>query len=120
MKNRIIKYFRFVFFILLTVSIFNCSSNNKINEETLAKVYVDKLIVEEQYQKNDSLETKINGVFKKYSITKEDYKNEIKKIGYDKEHWEKFFTFSQNYLDTLKSELDKKNKISKKIKTKLK
>jgi len=114
--NLLSLYSRIVLFFIISFLILNCSSNDRIKKEELAKVYVDKLIVEEQYQKSDSLETKINEVFQKYSIAKKDYESAIKKLDYDKEQWEEFFTYSKNYLDTLKTNLDKKESAKKKIK----
>ncbi len=99
------KYLIFFSFVLLAVSFLNCSSNNKIDKEKLAKIYVDKLIIEEQYHNTDSLALKTDEIFKKYSVTKDNYTEAIKSLEYDKEQWEEFFKFSKEYLDTLKAHL---------------
>ena len=99
-----IKYFKFII-IFFFVFISACSSRNNIDNKTLAKIYVDKLIVEEQYGNQDSLSVKTEQVFQKYSVTKKDFYNSIKALDYDKEQWEEFFKFSKEYLDTLKEHL---------------
>ena len=108
LKKDKIKYRSVVFIFFILFAIFSCSSNNNIDDRTLAKIYVDKLIVEEQYPNKDSLKIKTEEVFKKYSITRGEYTNAVKLLEYDKERWEKFFEYSKEYLDTLKSNLDKK------------
>ncbi len=114
MKKLYTKYLVFFSFSITAFFFVGCSSNNTIDKEKLAKIYVDKLILEEQYHNTDSLELKIDEVFKKYSVTKDNYTEAIKSLEYDKEKWEDFFKFSKDYLDTLKADL--KNKKSPKPK----
>jgi len=102
MKNKLnLKYFFVVFisFIFYT----NCSDNNSIDKKTLAKAYVDILVVEEYYKNIDSINIEKEKVFKKYTIDTASYYSTLKSFSSDQESWDKFFKLANTYLDTLKA-----------------
>ena len=91
-----------IIFLPLIVICFGCS-NEKIPEETLVKVYVENVIVEETYSTNaDSLLAHRQKVFSKYKITEEDFRNEIERYSDDKTKWESFFKKANEHLIDLK------------------
>lgn len=100
---------------LLLISFIGCEDKSEIELETLAKVYVDVLVVEDFYNNTDSLEIKRAKVFEKYTLTEAIYDSTFKKFSYDKEKWDTFFKLANTYLDTLKSDLKKSEKLLKSI-----
>jgi len=91
-----------VIFLSLIVVYSGCSKE-KIPEETLIKVYVENVIVEETYAtNNDSLRTHRQIIFSKYKITEKDFQNELKRYADDKTKWESFFKKANDYLNDLK------------------
>lgn len=92
----------FIFPIILHVS---CSDGKKIDDTQLAQAYVDLLVVEDYYSESDSLDMKRERVFKKYSISEEEYDTAFVKMSYDAERWENFFNLANSYLDSLKIEV---------------
>ena len=89
-------------FLLLLIS---CSEENTIDSESLAKVYVDILVIEDYYAGTDSISVKKDEIFNKYSITEKEYHSSFQKIGNNREEWDKFFDLANNYLDTLKEKV---------------
>ncbi len=92
---------------LLLIFFIGCEAKPEIELETLAKVYVDVLVVEDFYNNTDSLEIKRTQVFEKYSVTEAVYDSTFKRFSYDKEKWDSFFKLADTYLDTLKADLKK-------------
>lgn len=91
-----------VIFFLVILFCFGCSKE-KIPEETLIKVYVENVIVEETYAANtDSLRTHKQIVFSKYKITEKDFQHELERYADDKTKWESFFKKANDYLNDLK------------------
>ena len=91
-----------IIFFPVIVFCFGCSKE-KIPEETLIKVYVENVIVEETYTANyDSLQTHRQLIFSKYKISEMDFQNELKKYADDKTKWEGFFKKANDYLNDLK------------------
>jgi len=93
--------------LFLLLCIFACTDKNEIEVETLAHVYVDLLIVEDFYNKTDSIQIKRDEVFAEYSISEEIYDSTFKIFSYDQDKWDTFFKLANTYLDTLKSDLKK-------------
>jgi hypothetical protein len=62
-------------------------------------------VVEDYYDNSDSLIIKRSDVFKKYNLTEESYDSSFKMLSYDRELWDKFFKYSNEYLDSLKANL---------------
>jgi hypothetical protein len=96
-----------LFFLL---SFFSCTDEKEVEVETLARVYVDLLVVEDFYLDSDSLEFKRTEVFNNYSVSKAEYDSAFKMFSSDKKKWDFFFDLSNTYLDTLKSDLKKSAK----------
>lgn len=88
-------------FFLITFQ--NCDGHKKLDIDTLSKVYVDLLVVEDFYSGTDSLKIKKDEIFKKYDIDSSSYYEKYKSLKFDDEKWNEFFNLSQTYLDTLKS-----------------
>ncbi|MCP5061251.1 MAG: hypothetical protein GY936_02155 [Ignavibacteriae bacterium] len=115
-NNRLwLKRVYLVLFIISLIIITNCSENNLIEKETLAKAYVDILVVEEYYQNIDSLRIEKEKVFQKYSIDQESYDLEIKSFSSNQESWDEFFKLANTYLDTLKANIKVPNSKIKKL-----
>ncbi|NLT50816.1 MAG: hypothetical protein GXX85_07880 [Ignavibacteria bacterium] len=92
--------------IIMFVSFFSCS-DNKNDIETISKIYVEELVVREQYGGNYKLyKENYSEILKKYGHTKESYKNALKQIGNDPDKWESFFSESLIYLNELKEKAD--------------
>ena len=98
-----------LFFLLL--SFFACTDKNEVKVETLAQVYVDLLVIEDYYSNTDSLQIKRQEVFTKYSTSEEIYDSTFKMFSHDSDKWENFFELANTYLDTLKSDLKKSEKL---------
>ena len=116
-KNRL--FLKRIYLGLFLVSIYlitNCTENNLIEKKTLAKAYVDILVVEEYYQNIDSLRIEKEKVFQKYSIDQESYDLEIKSFSSNQESWDEFFKLANTYLDTLKANIKVPNSKIKKVK----
>lgn len=97
-----------LYLLLFLISLFfitNCKENNEIEKETLAKAYVDILVVEEYFQNIDSLRIEKQKVFQNYSIDQESYDLEIKSFSSNQESWDEFFKLANTYLDTLKANI---------------
>ncbi len=91
-----------VIFFSVIIFCFGCSKE-KIPEETLIKVYVENVIVEETYAANtDSLRAHQQIVFSKYKITEKDFQNELERYADNKTKWETFFKKANDYLNDLK------------------
>ena len=99
------KQVRKISFALLSILLlFSCQNESSIENDKLAKVYVDLLLADELYADTDSLERKKTEVFEKYSIAEEDYDSSFSKLEYDAEKWNEFFDLATTYLDTLKAQ----------------
>ncbi|MBN1637454.1 MAG: hypothetical protein JW866_00690 [Ignavibacteriales bacterium] len=96
------------FYMLLTFIflIFTYCSDSKTDYESLAKVYVDLLVVEELYAaRPDSLELKRQEIFKNYNINEQEYLNTLQAIP-DEGTWDKFFNYANEYLLYLEKNVD--------------
>lgn len=100
MNNKVLSLF-----ILLITILISCSNNPKIELKTLAKTYVDLLVVEDFYIDSDSLEIKKAEVFRNNGIDTSSYFSSFKSIKTDNEKWDEFFNLANTYLDSLKAEL---------------
>lgn len=80
-----------------------CSHDN-VNEETAVKIYIENLIVEENYSSQpDSIAYYQGKVFDKYNTSKERFKTYIESLEYDQLRWTSFFRKADQYLIELKS-----------------
>lgn len=115
-KNRLmLKRLYLLLFLISLFFITNCKENNLIEKETLAKAYVDILVVEEYYQNIDSLKIEKEKVFQKYSMDKESYDLEIRSFSSNQKSWDEFFKLANTYLDTLKANVKVPNSKIKKL-----
>lgn len=81
-----------------------CSKQNKVNVDIAARVFINKLIIEDIYRNQpDSIKIKENKLFKKYHITKQDFINTISSYKSDREQWDVFFKKAKKYLDSLRA-----------------
>lgn len=72
-------------------------------EETLVKIYVENLIVEETYLPNSAaLKTHQQEIFAKYNISRQDYETSLNSYRDDSVKWGEFFKKANAYLDDLK------------------
>ena len=96
-----------IFLLFFTLS---CENNSHIEQEKLAYIYVDLLVVEDYYSNSHSLAIKRNQVFEKHMTTEQDYDSTFKQFAHSREEWENFFAVAKVYLDSLKS-LEKGGKL---------
>ncbi|MBK7106151.1 MAG: hypothetical protein IPH62_12790 [Ignavibacteriae bacterium] len=96
-----------IFLVAFSFSLLNCSQHKSTDLETLSKIYIDLLVVEDFYVGTDSVEIKKKEIFKKYEIDSSTYFNSYRNLKYDDEKWNEFFNLSQTYLDSLKSKQQK-------------
>ncbi len=98
--------FRYRIFVsFLVVLLFPaCSKQNKINVNIAARVFINKLIIEDVYRNQpDSIKIKENKLFRKYHITKQDFVNTITSYKSDRAQWDVFFKKAKKYLDSLRA-----------------
>ncbi len=92
-------------FLVLSFILIGCDSEEKINKEKVAHLYVDLLIAQETYKYNvDSLKITTDSLYNEYQLTETQYKNTLEKFKYDEETWNEFFKIAEEYLDTLKAQ----------------
>jgi len=85
-----------------------CKQSDIIVQDKMSQVYVDILVIKEQYILNgDSLNIYQAKIFDKYGITKLAYEKTLKSYKYDEDVWKKFFKKVYSRIDTLKSEQEK-------------
>ena len=104
-KSFLVKSSFLIALFLVSSFTLSCSDNSKIELKTLAKTYVDLLVVEDFYVDSDSLEIKKAEVFSKNGIDTSSYFSSFKSIKTDNEKWDEFFNLANTYLDSLKAEL---------------
>ncbi|VAX29859.1 hypothetical protein MNBD_IGNAVI01-1448 [hydrothermal vent metagenome] len=97
-----------IFLIFLIGSIFfinGCSSEDKVDKDKIAHLYVDILVTQETYKYNiDSLKIAVDSLYKEYQLTEQQYKSSLEKFKYDEQSWTEFFKLAEVYLDTLKAQ----------------
>lgn len=113
-----------VVLILSIVSCFfivGCSSENEVDKDKIAHLYVDLLVTQETYKYNvDSLEIAVDSLYKEYQLTEQQYKSSLEKFKYDEQTWSEFFKLAEVYLDTLKAQEERRIADKKKEKKELK
>jgi len=102
----ILKYFRsgtlfIISLIILSSLLFtSCSQKKGIDEAKFIKVYCDLLIAQDTtHAMNDKMRQEI---FRKYSVTKEEYNSTIQLYNNDPKKWDKFFDKAITYLQELR------------------
>ncbi len=97
---------KLIFILLVILSSFfsGCNSEEPIDKEKIAHLYVDILASQEAYKfNNDSLKIVIDSLHNHYQLTKEQYMIELDKFKFDEQTWDEFFLLAEEYLDTLKA-----------------
>ncbi|NOX65897.1 MAG: hypothetical protein GXO85_08875 [Chlorobi bacterium] len=97
-----------IVWIFLIVSSFffsGCSSEDEVDKDKIAHLYVDILVTQETYKYNiDSLKIAVDSLYKDYHLTEQQYKSSLEKFKYDEQTWSDFFKLAEVYLDTLKAQ----------------
>jgi len=94
-----------IFLVISSFLIVGCHSEEKIDKEKVAHLYVDLLVSQETYKYNiDSLKIVVDSLYNEYQLTEEQYKNTLEKFKYDEKTWDEFFRIAEEYLDTLKAQ----------------
>ncbi len=89
---------------ILIVFLFVCCNSNKIDNETLVKVFVEKLIIDETYFKDENLlNQRRKELFIKYKITEKDFEIALNEIMSDIKKNKDFFIKSNQLLYDLKN-----------------
>ncbi len=91
----------FLLFLLITALSAGCSTHNDNQIGRMSRLYVDLLITGEKAP-FDSTETP-DSVFRKYSVSAEEYKTYMKNLRADRDKWADFFNSAQRYLDSIKT-----------------
>lgn len=93
----------FLFFVLILIPAFISCSDNKIDQDTAVKIYVERIMVEEKYSYSlDSIKVHMDKVFKRYDVASNEFESYIKDMSDDQEKWTEFFKKAKNYLAELK------------------
>lgn len=91
-------------FILFFAIIISSCASKKIDDDTLVKIFVEKLIIDEKYYNNkDSIINKNKELFNKYKINEKEFEEALRKKNYNREEWATFFKKSNQLLYDLKN-----------------
>jgi hypothetical protein len=97
--------YKVIFFSLLFCILTACNKESKNENEILAEIYVNLLIIQESYTGQiDSVNYYKAELFNEYNLTEENYQKGILALELDKDAWNKFFDYSLVYLDSLRKE----------------
>ena len=97
------KTFPYLIFLLL-FPILSCSDKQKIDQDTMVKVYVETLIAKDTLNNSSTSFAKEKlKIFNKYGITDSAYSYTLRSYREDKELWDEFFKKSFDYLDSLRT-----------------
>jgi hypothetical protein len=89
---------------LLLIFTIACSSDKISPEKKTAHLFVDILIAEEAYKTMpDSLKVRVDSLYNYYGTDSLNYLQTLESFKYDKETWDNFFKYAEEYLDTLKA-----------------
>lgn len=109
MVKNIIKYFRlpgllFIPLLILPLFLNSCSSKKEIKEDKFIKIYCDLIIAQDTTNTmNDSIRREI---FRRYSVTEEQYNSTILSYNKDPKKWDEFFGKAIDYLGELRKKKD--------------
>ena len=88
----------------LFVLFIGCDGQSQPSQRKVAQLYVDILVAEETYKTDiDSMNIAIDSLYNEHQITKETYMGKLTEYKFNETTWDKFFTYAQEYLDTLKA-----------------
>ena len=95
---------RKLIYLFAVIVLCSCGGPKDSNIETTAKIYVERIAVEEKYSsKPDTLKVLYDQLYIKYKFPEAEYKKVFSSFSTDKKKWEMFFSLSEKYLDTLKN-----------------
>ena len=78
--------------LLLSISLFNCKSNYRIEEKDFVNLYADLLVLKEMYRGNDSGFIKArDSVYNVYKVNHFMVNKTLEYYNSDTEKWKKFF-----------------------------
>lgn len=90
--------------IIFFITLFLLGCNKNVDDDTLVKVFVENLIVQERYYNNSQvLEIKKQEIFKKYNIDESKFMNSLLSLKYDRDKWNNFIRKSNDLLYDLKN-----------------
>ena len=87
-------------FLAIPVFFAGCRNDDIVkDEDKFAAVYVDLVIINEQYRSDSVLiSSKVDSVYRKHGITEESYQSTIKYYQDNPERWKEFFNKAEAYL----------------------
>jgi len=95
---------RKLIFIVVILFISGCSSLEDKKLENAARIYINKLLIEEKFPDiPDSVTIMQEKLYSRYKTSKEEYQNFFSTLGRDKDKWDAFFSFAEKYFDSLKN-----------------
>ena len=90
--------------LILLIFLFLGCNSKKIDDDTLVKVFVEKLIIDETYFRDKKILTaKKEELFNKYKIAEKDFEFDLKAKLYNKDEYNDFFRMSNKLLYDLKN-----------------
>ena len=82
---------------------FSSCQRNKIDEDTLVRIYVENIIVEESQSPNSKESVKKKEeIVKRYNVSQKDVDDAMLSMKGDKERWDSFFQKANALVDDLK------------------
>lgn len=85
------------------ILIFSAACRKEIDRDTLVRIYVENVIIEEGHSNNlELMKKKKIELYKKYNTTEEKYANQLKEIGKNRDEWKEFFKKANEILDEYK------------------
>jgi hypothetical protein len=80
-----------------------CACQKKIDQETLARIYVENIILEETFANNSEMMKKQKlELFNKYKTSQSEFESNLRELGNDQEKWSKFFKRVNELLEEFK------------------
>lgn len=90
-------------FLSIAIVVWNCGKKG-LDENIAAKIYVEKILIEEKYSYNlDSIKFYNANIFKKHQTDSTHFNQFLAELGTDQHKWEMFFKEANNYLAILNS-----------------
>ncbi|MCF8240479.1 MAG: DUF4296 domain-containing protein [Melioribacteraceae bacterium] len=94
-----------LFVILFFILIIGCENKKVVDQDVMAKVYVDILISKQIHQDNlDSIKIARYNIFEKHQVTENSYTTTLDSYGENIELWDSLFIKAETYLDSLRKE----------------
>ena len=95
--------------VLFLILIFSACSSESETRERVKKVFVEELILREKYKDNrKEYDAQLENLYKKYSFSEQEYRQEIYTMSQDYFIWERFFDDAATYMTELREKEQKK------------